>query len=246
MKPKKTTEIADVEILLEEGRKFSDRHNYARAVKCINSVLDLASKQGLTVDQGRQVDALIASCIAPEIDTALGQTVLGKVHLLLDRAPLAAPYFKRALKLSIEDAKKKKKPSLHPGEFYLNYGRAMMCALGPELSTATDEELDSITDEQIEEIDKYFSSIPHKQLEDIESSFLTARELGLPGSKVNAHIMMFYDFVGNESKVREYAQRISDDPVDSENNKEIAKILLQRCNQLRESEPPEPLPQYYN
>ena len=230
-KPKKKPGDPEIESLLEKAWKFAIRQNHAGTVKCLNSVLDLAPGRHLTNDAGLQLETLITQCAAHEIDTALGQTVLGKFHLLHDQAPQAAPHFKRALELSIESAKKKDKPSLHPGEFHLNYGRAMMSAILPDLATATDEQLESMTE---------------KQLEDIESSLLTARECGLPGSMVNTHIMMFYDFVGNESKVREYARRIIDDPADSDSNKNIAKTFLRRLEQLLESQPPEPPSQRYS
>lgn len=228
-KPKKKPGDPEIESLLEKAWKFAIRQNHAGTVKCLNSVLDLAPGRHLTNDAGLQLETLITQCAAHEMDTALGQTVLGKFHLLHDQAPQAAPHFKRALELSIESAKKKDKPSLHPGEFHLNYGRAMMSAILPDLATATDEQLESMTE---------------KQLEDIESSLLTARECGLPGSMVNTHIMMFYDFVGNESKVREYARRIIDDPADSDSNKNIAKTFLRRLEQLREDKPEPPTQRY--
>lgn len=243
-KPKKKPGDPEIESLLEKAWKFAIRQNHAGTVKCLNSVLDLAPGRHLTNDAGLQLETLITQCAAHEMDTALGQTVLGKFHLLHDQAPQAAPHFKRALELSIESAKKKDKPSLHPGEFHLNYGRAMMSAILPDLATATDEQLESMTEKQVEDIGNYFSTVTDEQLEDIESSLLTARECGLPGSMVNTHIMMFYDFVGNESKVREYARRIIDDPADSDSNKNIAKTFLRRLEQLREDKPEPPTQRY--
>ena len=224
-KPKKKPGDPEIESLLEKAWSFAAKQNHASAVKCLNSVLDLVPGRRLSKDAGFQLETLVTQCAAHEIDTALGQTVLGKFYLLHNDALQAMSHFKRALGLSIEAAKKKSKPVLHPGEFRLNYARAMMSAILPDLATATDEQLESMTE---------------KQLEDIESSLLTARECGLPGSMVNTHIMMFYDFVGNESKVREYARRIIDDPADSDSNKDIAKTFLRRLEQLLESQPPEP------
>ena len=224
-KSKKKPGDPEIESLLEKAWSFAAKQNHASAVKCLNSVLDLVPGRRLSKDAGFQLETLVTQCAAHEIDTALGQTVLGKFYLLHNDALQAMSHFKRALGLSIEAAKKKSKPVLHPVEFRLNYARAMMSAILPDLATATDEQLESMTE---------------KQLEDIESSLLTARECGLPGSMVNTHIMMFYDFVGNESKVREYARRIIDDPADSDSNKDIAKTFLRRLEQLLESQPPEP------
>lgn len=228
-KPKKKPGDPEIESLLEKAWKFAIRQNHAGTVKCLNSVLDLAPGRHLTNDAGLQLETLITQCAAHEMDTALGQTVLGKFHLLHDQAPQAAPHFKRALELSIESAKKKDKPSLHPGEFHLNYGRAMMSAILPDLATATDEQLESMTE---------------KQLEDIESSLLTARECGLPGNRINVYTMMFYEATGQEDKVREYAQRIINDLDDSKTNKEIAKIFLLRMDQSHEDKPEPPTQRY--
>ena len=247
MKPKMKPSQPEIEILLEKAWKLQVKQRYADAVKCLNSALDLVPGRGLSKNVGiHQLETLITQCATHEIDTALGQTVLGKFHLLHDRAPQAASHFKRALELSIESTKKKEKLFLHPGEFRLNYGRAMMSAILPDLATATDEQLDNMTDKQVEDISNYFLTVTDEQLEDIESSLLTARECGLPGNKVNSYIMMFYDFMGKADKVREYARRIIDDPADSDSNKNIAKTFLRRLEQLLESQPPEPPSQRYS
>lgn len=237
MKPQTKPDDPEIKSLLEKAWEFSNKRNYAGAVQCLNGVLDLAPEKGLSEDAGFQVETLISHCTAHEIDTALGQTVLGKFHLLHDQAPQAAPHFKRALELSIESAKKKEKLSLHPGEFRLNYARAMMSVI---LSGAAE-----VPDDQLEDTDEIFLDVTEEQLEDIESSLLTARECGLPGNRINVYTMMFYEATGREDKFREYAQRIINDLDDSKTNKEIAKIFLLRMDQSHEDKP-EPPTQRYN
>jgi tetratricopeptide (TPR) repeat protein len=240
-KSKKKPGDPEIESLLEKAWSFAAKQNHASAVKCLNSVLDLVPGRRLSKDAGFQLETLVTQCAAHEIDTALGQTVLGKFYLLHNDALQAMSHFKRALGLSIEAAKKKSKPVLHPGEFRLNYARAMMSVILSDFATATDEQLEPMD----ETVENPFSYVTDEQLEDIESSLLIARECGLPGNMVNTHIMMFYSAIGREDKVREYAQRIINDPTDSEINKNIAKTFLLRLEQPREDKP-EPPTQRYN